>query len=123
MRPANRGANGKNSSKWIRPEKRLAIYHRDGFRCVYCLRTAAFDEILLSLDHVVRRCDGGSNEASNLVTSCLRCNSSRWKSAPPTEEVQARIQAAIAKLVDIEAGRSILRARGTFGALGRSFFT
>lgn len=29
-----------NGSKWIRPEKRLAIYHRDGFACIYCGATA-----------------------------------------------------------------------------------
>ena len=25
-----------NGSKWIRPEKRMAIYLRDGLACVYC---------------------------------------------------------------------------------------
>lgn len=67
-----------NGSKWIRPEKRLAIYVRDGFTCAYCgrdLRTAAPEE--LNLDHLTPRVAGGSNEATNLVTACKACNSSR----------------------------------------------
>ena len=67
-----------NGSKWIRPEKRLAIYLRDEFRCVYCgrdLHNAAPCEI--NLDHIKPRSKGGNNEETNLVTSCKSCNSSR----------------------------------------------
>lgn len=71
--------NGKwNGSKWIRPEKRLAIYIRDGFACAYCgtdLRTAAPEDV--TLDHLRCRVHGGNNEAGNLVTACRACNSSR----------------------------------------------
>jgi len=64
--------------RWIRPEKRLAIYLRDGFRCLLCdrdLHGAAPRDV--TLDHVICRTDGGSNEASNLYTCCLSCNSAR----------------------------------------------
>jgi 5-methylcytosine-specific restriction endonuclease McrA len=67
-----------NGSKWIRPEKRLAIYLRDEFCCVYCgrdLHHAAPEEI--NLDHIKCRSHGGSNDATNLVTSCKTCNCSR----------------------------------------------
>ena len=63
---------------WIRPEKRLAIYLRDGFTCVYCeknLHGAAPQDI--TLDHVLPRSMGGSNESSNLITACKRCNCAR----------------------------------------------
>lgn len=63
-------------SKWIRPEKRLAIYIRDGFKCAYCacdLRDVAPAQI--TLDHIVARANGGSNAEGNLVTTCLGCNS------------------------------------------------
>ncbi|MEK9735708.1 MAG: HNH endonuclease [Candidatus Nanopelagicales bacterium] len=66
------------TGQWIRPEKRLAIYLRDGFRCLYCsrdLRDASPADI--HLDHVVCRADGGSNDAANLVTACRACNCSR----------------------------------------------
>lgn len=67
-----------NGSKWIRPEKRLAIYIRDGFSCAYCgrdLKDAEPQEI--NLDHLLPRSAGGSNEATNLITSCKSCNCSR----------------------------------------------
>lgn len=70
--------NGGNGSKWIRKDKRLAIVLRDGVQCVYCgrdLRGAEPREV--TLDHLLPRCAGGTNEATNLVTACLSCNSSR----------------------------------------------
>lgn len=77
------------SSKWIRREKRIAIYIRDGFRCCYCgtdLSNATNRE--MGLDHLKPQCDGGSNDATNLVTACLACNSARqhrpwWTYATP----------------------------------------
>lgn len=61
---------------WIRQEKRLAIYLRDGLACAYC-GTHVEGGARLTLDHVVPYCKGGSNQAGNLVTACLSCNSSR----------------------------------------------
>lgn len=64
--------------RWIRVEKRLSIYLRDSFRCLYCgtdLRHAAPADI--TLDHLLPRSAGGSNDATNLVTACRSCNSSR----------------------------------------------
>ena len=63
-------------SKWIRPVKRLALYLRDGSACVYCGRGTE-DGVVLTLDHVVPCELGGGNEATNLVTACLSCNSSK----------------------------------------------
>lgn len=67
-----------NGSKWIRPEKRQRIYRRDNHGCVYCGRNI-YDtpDMVLTLDHMVARELGGSNEAENLVTACLSCNSSK----------------------------------------------
>lgn len=65
-------------ARWITPEKRLAIYLRDNFTCLYCLAdlhdAAATD---ITLDHLVCRVDGGSNEHTNLVVVCRHCNCSR----------------------------------------------
>ena len=62
----------------IRKDKRLAIYLRDGFCCIYCLRdlhgAAPFD---ITLDHVKAHADGGSNSEANLVTACRSCNCER----------------------------------------------
>lgn len=67
-----------HGSKWIRKEKRLAIYMRDGFACAYCgvdLTNAAPEQV--NLDHLLPRSAGGKNGAENLVTACRRCNCSR----------------------------------------------
>ena len=48
-----------------------AAYERDGKACRYCGRTDA----RLSIDHVVPRSKGGSDELENLVVACTPCNS------------------------------------------------
>ena len=61
---------------WIRQEKRLAIYLRDGLACAYCGHSVE-DGASLSLDHLIPHSHGGTNEPTNLVTACERCNKSR----------------------------------------------
>jgi len=71
---SRRRSPGKRSSAWIRPEKRWAIYERDGFRCVWCGQ----EPDQLTLDHLFhRRHRCRDNEARRLVTSCVHCNLSR----------------------------------------------
>jgi len=67
--------NGGQGSNWIRRLTRLAIYARDDHRCVYCGRDLACE--VATLDHVRPRELGGTNEATNLVTACLTCNSAK----------------------------------------------
>ena len=75
---SSRQGQAQPAGRWIRVEKRLALYIRDGFGCVYCgrdLRGAVPSDV--TLDHLLPRSVGGTNDASNLVTACRRCNSSR----------------------------------------------
>jgi 5-methylcytosine-specific restriction endonuclease McrA len=67
----------KNGMNWIRQEKRLAIYLRDGLHCAYCSRTIESDNITLTLDHLITRSNNGSNHESNLITACHDCNAKR----------------------------------------------
>jgi 5-methylcytosine-specific restriction endonuclease McrA len=67
-----------NGSKWIRPNKRQAIYTSDNHTCQYCGRSIyEHSDIVLTLDHILPRELGGDNKATNLVTACLSCNSSK----------------------------------------------
>ncbi len=66
--------NGANS--WIRKEKRISLYLRDGMACAYC-GMGVEDGVTLSLDHIVAHSNGGTNHETNLVTCCGKCNSSR----------------------------------------------
>jgi len=61
---------------WIRQDKRLALYLRDGFACVYC-GASVESGAQLTLDHLTPHSRGGSNDETNLVTCCERCNKSR----------------------------------------------
>lgn len=71
------------SGSWIRSERRLAINLRDGMACAYCgIDLHGAEPETITLDHLVPRnvklaYGGGGNEASNLVTACKSCNSSR----------------------------------------------
>jgi 5-methylcytosine-specific restriction endonuclease McrA len=90
---------------------RLAIVLRDGFRCVYCrrdLRSAA--PKVITLDHLVLSIQGGSSEATNLVTACRSCNSSRRDQ--PWIEFAAKFRAVrrIKRLVISETNPELARA-------------
>ena len=65
-----------SGGKWIRQDKRLAIYLRDGMECVYC-GAKAEDGTELCLDHLRPQVLGGTNDESNLVTCCRHCNSAK----------------------------------------------
>ena len=66
------------TGQWIRTDKRLAIYLRDGFRCLYCLRDLHGAEASdITLDHLTCQADGGGNGEDNLVTCCRSCNCTR----------------------------------------------
>jgi hypothetical protein len=111
---------------WIRKEKRLSIYLRDGLACVWCGQ-AVEDGIKLTLDHLIPHSQGGSNQADNLVTSCHMCNSSRgaraWKifadvvatyrnHGLTTKQLTRYITATVKRPLDIPAAKALIAARG-----------
>jgi 5-methylcytosine-specific restriction endonuclease McrA len=78
----------------LTPEWR--IFERDEFTCIYCGRSPAKgDNCVLVVDHVDPVIDGGSNEASNLVTACYVCNKGK-KATRIRSERRALILATIA---------------------------
>ena len=101
--------------RWIRPERRLAIYIRDGFMCAYCgtdLRGVTAHEI--QLDHLIPRSEGGNNTNENLVTACRACNASRGNKsvadfAPGGSLI--RIAALIARPVNVEMAKALIADR------------
>lgn len=67
---------------WIEPDVRLSLYDRDSWICHLCskpvVRNAHFnDDYAPSLDHVIPRSKGGSDDPSNLRTAHRICNSMR----------------------------------------------
>jgi len=71
-----RGRGEYQGMNWIRQDARLAVYLRDGLACAWC-GDSVENGAALSLDHVLPHSQGGANGATNLVTACKRCNSSR----------------------------------------------
>jgi hypothetical protein len=56
----------------MRPSLRFMILERDNFTCRYCGATPP--DVRLEVDHVHPESQGGSDDPSNLVTSCSICN-------------------------------------------------
>ena len=89
------------AGSWCRPDRRLAIWLRDGLACIYC---GAGPESGLSLDHVD---PAGGNGDRNLVTACLSCNSARqdaplreWLRSAGHAGAWARVRLAVRRSVD-----------------------
>lgn len=110
---------------WIRPEKRLAIYLRDGMACAYCGATLE-DGAKLTLDHLTPHSIGGTNEAGNLVTCCHRCNSSRGNRSVRAfcrdvaayldhgivaQDIEKHVRRCSRRVLDMDAARKVMAAR------------
>ncbi len=116
--------------KWIRNERRVALYIRDGLACVYCASTIE-DGARLTLDHLVAHSHGGDNKSENLVTACLKCNSARgnrdWREFAAkvadylnhgitAQDIISHIETTIQRPVDVQQAKEIIARRGGFTA-------
>ncbi len=121
-----RGTGNKNGSKWIRREKRLAIYVRDGLACAYC-GFSIEDGASVTLDHIKPRSKGGTHHETNLVTACTRCNASRGdrtvnKFAQSVaqylnqeidpKDITRHVHNTTRKTLDVAGAKAIIAARG-----------
>lgn len=58
--------------KSISKKTRFEVFKRDSFTCQYCGKSAP--DIVLEVDHIIPVSKGGTNDISNLITSCFDCN-------------------------------------------------
>lgn len=56
----------------IGKKKRFEIFKRDSFKCQYCGESAP--DVVLEADHIKPKKEGGTDDISNLITSCKDCN-------------------------------------------------
>lgn len=77
---------------------RFEVLKRDNFQCSYC--GARAPDVLLEVDHILAKANGGGDDFLNLVTSCQPCN--RGKSSVPLDDHQA-LGRQIAEIERIEA--------------------
>lgn len=57
--------------------KKVAVYSRDNFRCMYCERQFEYSDVgtkFLTIDHVIPVIKDGTHDWNNIVTCCLDCN-------------------------------------------------
>lgn len=114
-------ANGNGGSKWITKTRRLALYLRDRFTCVYCgtdLRDASRWEV--TLDHLDTRAEGERRRARGLdmhpshrlVTACRTCNCSRqdkpWREFATGGAIE-RIERTTRRTLNMDLARALLR--------------
>jgi HNH endonuclease len=52
---------------------RRQVMERDKFNCQYCGK--GYPEVKLGIDHKIPRSKKGNNELTNLITTCIPCNS------------------------------------------------
>lgn len=69
QRQSGKNKTGKRS---LSLKVRFAVFARDGWRCVYCGKTAA--DSVLHVDHRTSVANGGSDSMENLATACEECN-------------------------------------------------
>ena len=107
---------------WVRLPKRMSIYFRDSFDCVWCRSVFPIDTLGygLTLDHLDPE---KGNEASNLVTCCGPCNSARkelsqieWcdrlkKRGHNTRSIMKRIKRQTRKSLNMHAGQWLASLR------------
>ncbi|MFQ5339924.1 MAG: HNH endonuclease [Anaerolineae bacterium] len=116
---------------WIRLPKRLAIYHRDGFDCIWCRSVFPIDEMGygLQLDHVYFR---AGNEASDLVTCCPNCNSAKqqmslvkwlerlsFETGEAVQDIAYRMMVALDTPLNMREGRRLAELRRPKSAKGK----
>lgn len=121
--------NATQGSKWIRREKRLAIYMRDGMACCYC-GEGIEDGAELSLDHLRCNARGGSNHETNLVTACKRCNTARGTRPVRTfchavaeylgrtdgQTIERYVRNSSRRALDVAAAKALIAKRGSWAA-------
>jgi len=113
-----------SGGKWLRPSKRLSIYHRNGFACVCCGKGAE-EGVQLTVDHLLAVELGGDNSDANLITLCMYCNVRKssqgireWfralrRRGVDTSLIARRIRKTVRMPLDRAEGRRLLALRTT----------
>lgn len=91
-------------SKTLPRQRKLAVWERDGYRCVWCGGQPPIPESgqnrlpewHLTVDHVVPLSKGGVHAMTNLVTMCNTCNQAKADRLLPGARLTQRIELVVA---------------------------
>ncbi|MFA5484914.1 MAG: HNH endonuclease [Candidatus Pacearchaeota archaeon] len=70
----------KKNMRFYQPFTRRNIYVRDNGICQFCGKTLTMKT--MTLDHVIPKSRGGSTSWTNIVCSCVKCNSKKGNKTP-----------------------------------------
>lgn len=81
------GASIPSTASWRERQtgKRRSVFEAADWKCVYC-----GSEEDLTIDHIIPKSRGGSNDISNLAAACHRCNCE--KGAKPVDEFMSQLK-------------------------------
>lgn len=95
---------------------RFEVFKRDRFTCQYCGKRPP--EVVLEVDHVKPRVEGGSDDPLNLTTACLPCNRGKAgipldKVAPALDELEvlASIQEMLERSLSLEKSVAVSKRK------------
>lgn len=80
------GNPGNRCQDYAPPLNNETLFRRDGHLCLYCAQP--FPAAELSRDHVCPLSQGGSDEWTNVVTACRRCNNHKAGRTPEQAHMQ-----------------------------------
>lgn len=75
---------------------RFEVFKRDSFRCQYC--GAEAPSVLLEVDHIKPIAEGGTDDITNLITSCESCNAGKGARELDDHSVLAKSKAQLDEL-------------------------
>lgn len=78
---------------------RNRIFKRDGNQCGYC--GAKKD---LTIDHILPKSRGGTNEWTNLVTCCSKCNVKKGNKTPDEAKMTLKLKPFVPNLITENTG-------------------
>lgn len=93
-------------SRGLSKRLRFAVFKRDLFTCQYCGATPP--RVVLEVDHIEPKAEGGSDSESNLVTACFDCN--RGKAAVPLTVIPESLSQRAERIAEAEAQLAGYRA-------------
>jgi len=82
--------------KALTKKTRFEVFKRDSFTCQYCGRSAP--DVLLQADHIKPVSKNGTNDITNLITSCFDCNSGKSDRELSDDAVMLKRKAQLDKL-------------------------
>jgi 5-methylcytosine-specific restriction endonuclease McrA len=71
---------------------RAYVVARDKHTCQYCGKPKLYGRNL-TIDHLIPRCNGGSNHVDNLIVACKQCNTKK-----NTRSVESYVEKRLAEL-------------------------